>query len=140
MFYRINLVYEYKRKYFNLNNTLVTTTMPGLDINWFRKDKGFDPDIIKKSLERRFRKPEIVDEIIAKDNEWRKSIFFLIQSGMNLTCSINNGMLCKKFSSKRKKQTKLIPVLKNLRKRKKIKLNKQKSKNRKKFFFLDSML
>lgn len=47
--------------------------MPGLDINWFRKDKGFDPDIIKKSLERRYRKPEIVDEIIAKDTEWRKS-------------------------------------------------------------------
>ena len=52
--------------------------MPGLDINWFRKDKGFDPDIIKKSLERRFRKPEIVDEIIAKDNEWRKSTHILI--------------------------------------------------------------
>ena len=47
----------YKRKYLIFNNTLATTTMPGLDINWFRKDKGFDPDIIKKSLERRFRKP-----------------------------------------------------------------------------------
>lgn len=107
----------YKRKYFNLYNTLATTTMPGLDINWFRKDKGFDPDIIKKSLERRFRKPEIVDEIIAKDNEWRKSIFYLIQSAMNSTCSINNGMPYKKSSSKRKKPIRLTLALKSLRKK-----------------------
>lgn len=49
--------------------------MPGLDINWFRKDKGFDPEIIKKSLERRFRNPDLVDKIIETDNEWRKSIY-----------------------------------------------------------------
>ena len=45
--------------------------MPGLDINWFRADKGFDPEIIRKSLERRFRDPKLVDQIIEKDNEWR---------------------------------------------------------------------
>ncbi len=46
--------------------------MPGLDINWFRADKGYNPDVIKKSLERRFRDPKLVDEIIEKDNDWRK--------------------------------------------------------------------
>lgn len=56
--------------------------MPGLDINWFRKDKGCDPDIIRKSLERRYRNPALVDEIIEKDNEWRKSIHHLIFSSL----------------------------------------------------------
>lgn len=51
--------------------------MPGLDINWFRADKGYNPDIIKKSLERRFRDPKLVDEIIEKDNDWRKRNFFI---------------------------------------------------------------
>ena len=46
--------------------------MPGLDINWFRADKGYDPNVIKKSLERRFRDPKLVDDIIEKDNDWRK--------------------------------------------------------------------
>jgi len=38
--------------------------MPGLDINWLRTDKGYDPNVIKKSLERRFRDPKLVDQII----------------------------------------------------------------------------
>jgi seryl-tRNA synthetase len=46
--------------------------MPGLDINWFRTDKGYDPNVIKKSLERRFRDVKLVDEIIEKDSQWRK--------------------------------------------------------------------
>jgi hypothetical protein len=48
--------------------------MPGLEINWFRAEKGYDPNIIRKSLERRYRDPKIVDAIIEKDLEWRKSI------------------------------------------------------------------
>lgn len=46
--------------------------MPGLDINWFRADKGYDPNVIKKSLERRFRDTKLVDDIIEMDNDWRK--------------------------------------------------------------------
>jgi len=46
--------------------------MPGLDINWFREDKGYDPNVIRKSLERRFRDPKIVDTVIQMDQEWRK--------------------------------------------------------------------
>jgi len=40
-----------------------------LDINLFRKEKGGDPDLIKASQRRRFAPEEIVDEIIALDNE-----------------------------------------------------------------------
>lgn len=47
--------------------------MGGLDINWFRTEKGHDPNVIRKSLERRFRSPTLVDDIIEKDKEWRKS-------------------------------------------------------------------
>lgn len=50
--------------------------MGGLDINWFREEKGHNPDVIRKSLVKRFRDPKIVDEIIAKDKEWRKCIYF----------------------------------------------------------------
>jgi seryl-tRNA synthetase len=42
-----------------------------LDINAFRADRGGDPDKIRESQRRRFKPVELVDEIIAKDNEWR---------------------------------------------------------------------
>jgi seryl-tRNA synthetase len=51
--------------------------MPGLDINWFRVDKGYDPDVIRKSLEKRFKDIKIVDDIIEKDAQWRKCIIFV---------------------------------------------------------------
>jgi seryl-tRNA synthetase len=46
-----------------------------LDINLFRKEKGGDPDLIRESQRRRFKPVEIVDEIIALDEEWRKLQF-----------------------------------------------------------------
>lgn len=49
--------------------------MGGLDINWFRVEKGYDPNVIRKSLERRFRDPKLVDSIIEKDLDWRKGTF-----------------------------------------------------------------
>ena len=49
--------------------------MRGLDINWFRTDKGHNPDVIRDSLKKRFRNPGLVDEIIAKDQDWRKRIY-----------------------------------------------------------------
>lgn len=33
---------------------------------------GNNPDIVKKSIEARFKDPAIVDEIISIDNDWRK--------------------------------------------------------------------
>ena len=47
--------------------------MPGLDINWFRVEKGYDPEKIRESLRRRYRDPKLVDQIIEEDAKWRKS-------------------------------------------------------------------
>eukprot|EP00981_Chlorochromonas_danica_P011603 scaffold4140_cov178-Ochromonas_danica.AAC.16 len=41
-----------------------------LDITLFRKDGG-NPDLIRESQRRRYKPVEAVDEIIAKDDEWR---------------------------------------------------------------------
>lgn len=46
-----------------------------LDINLFRKERGGNPELIKESQRRRFKPVEIVDEIIALDEEWRKLQF-----------------------------------------------------------------
>ena len=43
-----------------------------IDINLFRADKGGDPELIKESQRRRFASVELVDEIIALDNQWRR--------------------------------------------------------------------
>lgn len=93
--------------------------MPGLDINWFRKDKGFDPDVIKKSLERRYRDPKLVDDIIEKDNEWRKSNPWSIQSDSNSTCSTRIGTLLMKSSSRRRRRTRRIHAWRSCRRRRK---------------------
>lgn len=65
--------------------------MGGLDINWFRAEKGHDPNVIKKSLERRFRDTKLVDDIIAKDQEWRKGTSPLTQCGTSWTPSRRSG-------------------------------------------------
>ena len=41
-----------------------------LDITLFRKEGG-NPEAIRESQRRRFQPVEAVDEIIAKDDEWR---------------------------------------------------------------------
>lgn len=50
----------------------------GLDINLFRKEKGGDPEKVKESQKKRFRAQadiDIVDQIVATDEEWRKKNF-----------------------------------------------------------------
>lgn len=50
----------------------------GLDINLFRKEKGGDPEKVRQSQAKRFRSQEdidIVDKIVAADEEWRKKNF-----------------------------------------------------------------
>ncbi|XP_078174116.1 serine--tRNA ligase-like isoform X1 [Carex rostrata] len=48
-----------------------------LDINLFRAEKGFDPEIVRESQRRRYASIEIVDEIINLDKEWRQRQFEL---------------------------------------------------------------
>ncbi|PWA71271.1 Seryl-tRNA synthetase [Artemisia annua] len=50
-----------------------------LDINLFREDKGYDPEIIRESQRRRFEPVEIVDQVIHLDNEWRQRNYELEQ-------------------------------------------------------------
>ena len=42
-----------------------------IDINWLRAHQGGDIERIKESQRRRFASVELIDEIIAKDNERR---------------------------------------------------------------------
>ncbi|GJT75129.1 serine--tRNA ligase [Tanacetum coccineum] len=50
-----------------------------LDINLFREEKEYDPEIIRQSQRRRFKPFEIVDEIIHLDKECRQRMFKLEQ-------------------------------------------------------------
>ncbi len=43
-----------------------------LDINLFREDKGGDLAGVKKSQEARNANPQLVEDIVAKDSDWRK--------------------------------------------------------------------
>jgi len=45
-----------------------------LDINDFREWKGGDLAKLKESQRRRYAKVEIVDEIVALDEQWRKKV------------------------------------------------------------------
>ena len=42
-----------------------------IDINELRDYKGGDPAKWKKYMEQRFQDPAIVDQVVAKDVEWR---------------------------------------------------------------------
>ncbi|CAL7949495.1 unnamed protein product [Xylocopa violacea] len=43
-----------------------------LDLDLFRKDKGFDPDEIRKNQKNRFKEVGLVDTVIEKDKIWRQ--------------------------------------------------------------------
>lgn len=45
-----------------------------IDINLLRADRGGDPDLVRESQRRRFASVELVDQVLAKDAEWRKLI------------------------------------------------------------------
>lgn len=45
-----------------------------LDINYFRKEKGGDPEKIKENQRKRFKDDKVVDKIIELDETWRKGI------------------------------------------------------------------
>ncbi len=44
-----------------------------LDINLFRTEKGGDPELIRRSQRNRSASVELVDEVIALDDQWRQS-------------------------------------------------------------------
>lgn len=54
-----------------------------IDIDLFRKEKGHDPEIIKKSQEARFADVALVDQVIELDEKWRKSKYQVDTLKMN---------------------------------------------------------
>ena len=43
-----------------------------LDLDLFRKDKGFDPDKVRENQRKRFKDVNLVDTVIEKDKIWRQ--------------------------------------------------------------------
>lgn len=43
-----------------------------LDLELFRKDKGFDPDKVRENQKKRFKDVNLVDTVIEKDKIWRQ--------------------------------------------------------------------
>ncbi|KMQ87899.1 seryl-trna cytoplasmic [Lasius niger] len=43
-----------------------------LDLDFFRKDKGFDPEKIRENQRKRFKDVQLVDTVIEKDKCWRQ--------------------------------------------------------------------
>lgn len=61
-----------------------------LDINLLRKEKGFDPEVVRESERRRFRKGENAkraDEVIGLDELWRKARFNMDQVAKELNAA-----------------------------------------------------
>lgn len=72
-----------------------------IDIDFFRKEKGHDPEIIKKSQEARFADVALVDQVIELDEKWRKSKYQVDTLKMNFN-AVNKEIGNKKKESKGK--------------------------------------
>ncbi|KAF8374118.1 sars-1 [Pristionchus pacificus] len=46
-----------------------------LDIDLFREEKGFDPNIVRESQKRRYKDVTLVDRVIDSDKQWRQERF-----------------------------------------------------------------
>jgi seryl-tRNA synthetase len=46
-----------------------------LDIDLFRQETGHDPQVIRDSQKKRYKRVELVDEVIQHDNAWRTARF-----------------------------------------------------------------
>ncbi|XP_049849840.1 uncharacterized protein LOC126320405 [Schistocerca gregaria] len=69
-----------------------------MDVNFFREDKGCNPDMVRESQRRRFAPIEHVDEVIALDLKWRKSRYECDQAKKNFS------NLNKQIAEKKKKK------------------------------------
>lgn len=46
-----------------------------LDIDLFRSEKGHDPQVVRDSQKKRYKKVELVDQVIDCDSQWRTTRF-----------------------------------------------------------------
>ncbi|KAK1652285.1 hypothetical protein QYE76_070090 [Lolium multiflorum] len=72
-----------------------------LDINLFRTDRGGDPELVRKSQRKRGKPVELVDEVIALDEAWRKTQFDLdkIRQELNKTSKEIGKLKAKKLDA-----------------------------------------
>uniref|UniRef100_A0A0G4I6D8 Serine-tRNA synthetase type1 N-terminal domain-containing protein n=1 Tax=Chromera velia CCMP2878 TaxID=1169474 RepID=A0A0G4I6D8_9ALVE len=56
-----------------------------IDINLLRPEKGGNPDLVRESERMRGKDPQVVDQIIAADQEWRQEKFNMdsLRTGLN---------------------------------------------------------
>jgi len=70
-----------------------------IDINLLRKEKGGDPEVVKKSQRERFADETIVDQVIELDEKWRKSNYQMETLKMEFN-AINKEIAQRKKASK----------------------------------------
>jgi len=72
-----------------------------IDINLLRKEKGGDPELVKKSQRERFADETLVDQVIDLDEQWRKSNYQMETLKFEFN-KINKEIATKKKESKGK--------------------------------------
>mmetsp|Transcript_17801 Transcript_17801/g.30173 ORF Transcript_17801/g.30173 Transcript_17801/m.30173 type:complete len:94 (-) Transcript_17801:1247-1528(-) len=70
-----------------------------IDINLLRKEKGGDPELVRKSQRERFADETLVDQVIELDDAWRKSNYQMESLKMEFN-AINKEIAAKKKESK----------------------------------------
>jgi len=91
-----------------------------------RKEKGFDPEVVRQSEKRRFRQGEsanLTDQVIELDDKWRKTRFAMDQ------ISKDNNKLNKQIGDKKKKKEDATPELEEVAKLKQRKEELQKEED-----------
>ncbi|KAJ3383725.1 Cytosolic seryl-tRNA synthetase [Lobulomyces angularis] len=90
-----------------------------LDINLFREDKGFNPEVVRESQRKRGASVEVVDEIIDLDNEWKKARFNANETNKKINGI--NKQIATLMKQKKKDETKdLVSEKANLQKEKEL--------------------
>ena len=72
-----------------------------IDINHLRKEKGGDPDKVRKSQKDRYADEKLVDEVIDLDEQWRKANYAMETLKMEFG-KINKEIANRKKESKGK--------------------------------------
>lgn len=87
-----------------------------IDINLLRKEKGGNPDAVRKSQTERFADAAVVDEVIALDELWRKSNYKMETLKMEFNAANKEVGDRKKASKGKDKCEELIEKTKEIKK------------------------
>lgn len=93
--------------FFFLEIKEIILSFTDMDIIHFRVDKGGNPDLVRESQRRRFAPHSDVEDVIAADETWRKSMVYL-NNNKKFDCNIAFFHSTKKNDHPRFKKKKLI--------------------------------